>query len=110
MRGAIVFDELIAFLNDVYNSPGSETAMHVLWDLRDADFGTVSADGIKSLMEFVSRRWGTDGANRAAVVVARDLDYEMSRNYQLMMDGATSSAVEVFKDIDSARTWIASAT
>jgi hypothetical protein len=109
VRGSIDFDELVSFLRDVYSSKDQQK-MHSLWDLRDADFTSVSEEGIRTLMEFVSTRWGTDGRERAAVVVSQDLGYEQSRLYQLMMDGATSSAVEVFRNINAAESWIAAAT
>jgi len=106
VRGAFDFTELKSYLGEIYGSPDLDPSMNVLWDLREADFSTVSRDEVQSVMEFVSKTWGTEGRSKAALVVKNDLDYGFSRMYQMMMEGATSSKVEVFRDLDAAETWI----
>ena len=61
-------------------------------------------------MEYVVKKWGTGGKSKAALVVSPDLEFGMSRMYQMMMEGATSSKVEIFKDTNEAQEWIASET
>ena len=61
-------------------------------------------------MEYVVKLWGTGGKSRAALVVSDNFDYGMSRMYQMMMEGSTSSEVVVFKDINKAKEWIEAET
>lgn len=108
VKGPIVLDELKAFLAEVYSSSDSASSMNALWDMRDADFDTITAETAGSVMEFVSLHWGKDGSSRAAVIVSPDLEYSMSRTYRSILDGATSSSVEVFKDMIAAQKWVVS--
>ena len=106
VQGAIDLDQLTTYLGGIYSASTSAASMHSLWDLRDADFNSVSAEVVQSVMEFVSARWGVEGGYKAALVVSADLDYGLSRMYQMLMDGASASTVEIFKDINLAEQWI----
>ena len=108
IRGAINLDELKTYLGEIYSSSDIDASMHVLWDLRDVDFSSLSIDTVESVMDFISQHWGDEGTSRAAMVVTYDLDYSMSKTYQMMLARAMSAAVEVFKDMDSAERWIGS--
>ena len=107
VRGPIDFDQVKAYLGEIYRSPGGTTSMHVLWDLRDVDFTSISAETVRSLMEYVSRHWGVEGGRKAAIVVAPELDYATSTTYQMLMDGASASTFRIFKRIGEAEEWIA---
>ena len=106
VRGVIDLREVAEYLKGLYASSDSSSEMHVFWDLQNADFSSVSGEAIKTFMAYVGKVWGQAGKSKAALVVSNDRDFGLSRMYQLMMEGATSSAIEVFKDKDAARKWI----
>ena len=106
VRGVIDISELTEYLKEIYNSSDFDPRMNVFWDLQKADFSCISSENVTSFMEYVSKQWGTEGKSKAALIVSYDLGYGMSRMYQTLMDGATSSKIAVFRDINEAKEWI----
>lgn len=49
---------------------------------------------------------GQSGENKAALIVSQDIDYGMSRMYQILMEDITPGEISVFKNIDEAEEWI----
>ena len=108
--GAVHISELTEYLKVIYNTPDLDTEMNVFWDLRKADFSSISSEEVRSFMGFVSKQWGTGGKSKAALVVSSDFEFGMSRMYQIMMDGATSSDIAIFRNVDEANEWIEAGT
>ena len=108
VRGVIDVRELAEYLKGLYSSSDSYSEMNAFWDLQEADFSSVTSEGVRSFMAYAGKIWGKGGKSRAALVVSGDLDFGMTRMYQIMMEGATSSAIEVFKDKNKAKEWIES--
>jgi hypothetical protein len=106
VKGVIDVRELAEYLKGIYASSDSYTEMNVFWDLQTADFSSVSSEDVRSFMAYVSKIWGKRGKSKAALVVSSDLDFGLSRMYQILMEGATSNTVEVFKDKNEAAEWI----
>ncbi len=106
IKGLIDASELIGFFEKLYSLPDFDLGMKALWDLREADFSALLPSDIRSIMDCVGQRWGKDGKSKAAIVASRDLDYGMSRMFQIMLDGETTSKVTVFKDINKAEEWL----
>ena len=84
VRGVIDVRELTEYLKEIYNFSDFDSGMSVLWDLQEADFSSVSKEDVRSLMEYVGKQWGKGGKSKAALVVSHDLDYGLSRMYQIM--------------------------
>ena len=110
VSGAIDVNELIKYLKGIYDASNFNSEMNVFWNLQKADSSTVSSKDVDILSEYVGKQWGKGGKSKAALVVSHDLDYGMSRMYQMMMEGSTSSEVVVFKDINKAKEWIEAET
>ena len=110
VRGVVDISELTNCLKEIYNSSDLDPDMNVFWDLQKADFSCISSENVRSFMEYVVKQWGTGGKSKAALVVSDNFGYGMSRMYQMMMEGATSSEVAVFKDINKAKEWIEAET
>jgi hypothetical protein len=106
VHGMLNVNELTRQLREIYSSPEYDPDMNVIWDLRKADFSAIEASEVTSFMEFVSKHWGQGGKSKGALVVSRDLDYGMSRMYEMLMEGATTSTITVFKNIDEAKKWL----
>ena len=105
VRGVIEVPKLAESLKGLYDSSDSYSQMNVFWDLQEADFSSVSSEDVQSLMGFVVKHWGRGGKSKAAIVVSRDLDYGMSRMYQLLMEGTTTNKIAIFKDKNEALVW-----
>lgn len=106
VKGAINIEELTRHLKELYNSSNFDPDMNVFWDLREADFRSVSPENVHYFTNFVGQNWGKGGKSKAALVVSHDLGYGISRMYEIMMESKTSSGIAIFKDIDKAKEWI----
>jgi hypothetical protein len=108
VTGAVEKDAVLARLSEIYSRSDFDPDMNVLWDLREADLSSFSSADIETVRDFVGERWGTGGTSRAALIVSRDVDFGLSRMYQMLLEGYTSSSVQVFRDYDEAFNWITS--
>ena len=108
VTGIVSKNDLLAKLDDIYSIPDFQTEMNVLWDLRNADLASFSSDDIHKIRDVVGYNWGTGGTSRAALVVSRDIDFGLSRMYEMSLESITTSKLQVFRDIDEALTWLRS--
>lgn len=108
VRGKLVFDLLMKKLGEIYSLPGFKADMHALWDLREADLSAFTTAEVHRVKDYVKKRWGKKGVSRAALVVEGDMDYGLSRMYEMLMESETSSEVRVFRDFDEALQWVTS--
>jgi len=106
VKGLISVRELKENLLGIYKSPEYYPDMNALWDLRDADFSSVTTAEVRSLIEMVKEYWGQGGKNKAALIVSRDLDYGLSRMYEILMSGSSSGNIMVFRKYDEAEKWL----
>ncbi len=107
VTGTINVDELIKHLQTLYQSPNFDSAMNALWDIREANSSLVTKEDVTVLIDFLVKQWGHNAKNKMALVAARDLEYGMSRMYQIMLEGQTTSKVAIFKNMQEAEDWIA---
>ena len=106
VTGTIDVDKLIKHLQALYISPDFDSDMNALWDIREANSSLVTKEDVTVLIDFVATQWGREAKNKMALVATRDMEYGMSRMYQIMLEGKTTSKVAIFKDIQEAENWI----
>jgi|SRR6185503_1064161 len=91
-------------VRDLYESirtdPVFEPTFRQLCDLRDVTQITASADTLRDLARSHIFADGT----RRAFVVARDVDYGMSRLFQAYV--VPGAVLEVFRDMEKAELWL----
>ena len=107
VTGVIDVPELIQKLSELYHSPDYAPGMNVLWDMSQADFSRVTSEQIQSLMMMVKNAWGKEEGVKAALVATGDLDFGLTRMYELSLGAATSRDIVVFKNIADAEKWLA---
>lgn len=107
VSGMVNLTDFQAMLRELYTSPKFDPNMNSLWDLREADFSTVTPDDVRSLMQIVATHWGKDGKCRAAIVVAGMAEYGISRMYESQFGIAAPCKIKVFLDLDLAWKWFA---
>jgi len=106
--GKLSKNKLLESLGKLYTAPDFQPDMDVLWDLREADLSVFSTVDIELVRDFVGARWGTGGSSRAALVVSRDVDFGLSRMFEMLLESHTTSKVQVFRDMDEALEWLGS--
>ena len=106
VKGVIDIDKLIKYLEQIYKVPEFNPNMDVFWDLREADFSSVSTEAIYNFIGFVGKYWGKEKDTKAALVVSDDLGFGLSRMYEMLLETDSPSQINIFRDIDKAEEWI----
>ncbi len=106
VNGVINLQDFTNILTSIYNSAEFDPAMHSLWDVRQADFSTVTPQEIRTLAEYVRVNWAEKRKNKAAIVVSGLSDFGISRMYEMVLGPAASGKVMVFRNMKTAWDWI----
>jgi len=108
VSGTCSLEDILACLNSIYDRPDYQPDMNVIWDLRLADLSLFSTTEIKDVRDFVKNFWGTGGNSRAALVVSGDLDFGISRIYEMFSINSVQSKIQIFRDYIEALDWVQS--
>jgi hypothetical protein len=102
--GKITSQELLSSINSFYD--GSPT-LYTLWDFSKAALSSISNESIRQMFSLVQNR-GTNRQNgKTAIVATKDLEYGMSRMFQIMStDNEFPFTIKVFRSYDEAIQWI----
>jgi hypothetical protein len=107
VSGQFDVDALFKSLTDMYTNLPIKSDMNVLWDFRSTEgIASLAPDQLDKIIGLVSKKWGSSGRNKAALVVARHVDFGLARVYEQQLESHTLSKVQVFKDIKKAVEWI----
>ena len=107
ISGDFNMDKLLDELTKFYNSPEYDPEMDVLWDLRHLDgLAGIATPELNKLVTLESRRWISSQPRRAALVVARMVDFGMARMYEMRMESVSKQEIRVFTDFEQARQWL----
>ena len=107
VSGQFDIDTLYQSLTEMHTRLPMHTAMNVLWDLRAAEgIGSLDTGQLDKIIGLVGNNWGTEGRNKAALVVSRAVDYGLARVYEQQVENQTPSQIRVFKDLKKAVRWI----
>jgi len=104
--GPLDFKALQRILKETYSSQDYNSDMSVLWDIRKSDLSSFTSAQIQEIKNLVKKQWGTGGMSRAAIVVSRDIDYGLTRMYELISSEETKSEIRVFREYPEAVQWL----
>jgi hypothetical protein len=76
-----------------------------LWDLRQLRSGPDDPDALRATAAWLDRSKEIWGGSRAAIVVARDLDFGIARMFQALTHDM-GVEYQVFRDVQPARDWL----
>jgi hypothetical protein len=103
VRGMVDIQAFTGYLKQLYNSPGFDPGMNILWDFREADFSLVPTQDIYPFQEVVRKYWGKGGKTRLAIVVSEDIGYDLTKIWQTLMEFNFPNRIEIFDDIETAK-------
>jgi hypothetical protein len=103
-QGALVDDDFIQAVRKAYADPDQYPLLS-LWDLRDVDLQSITADSIERLSELTAKVWNGEVKGKTAVVATKKLVYGLSRMYQ-QTAGDQPRDIVIFEDMDSACSWL----
>ncbi|MFQ5703788.1 MAG: hypothetical protein ACE5HT_07180 [Gemmatimonadales bacterium] len=77
-----------------------------LWDFRDADLSQLSESDLASIADFAAQREDPKERPRVALLVGRNVDFGVSRMYEVLAEERYSATFSVFRDEAAAERWL----
>ena len=103
VTGELRMDELRSALTEVYQS--ESFSMKSLFDLRAGEASTLTSAEIREMVPLIEERRTHPGQARWAVVAPRDVEFGMSRMFEVFAEKIPSD-MRVFRDIEAAKRWL----
>jgi len=108
VKGIVKLQSLLQTLKGIYSASDFQADLNSLWDMREADISSFVTADVEQVRDLVGKFWGTGGESRSALVVTGNFEFGLSRMYELLLQSKTTSEVQVFRDLDKAKAWLAS--
>ena len=106
IRGPVTPAEVKDFLGSLYLSDEFDPTFHSLWDMREADFSSVSQADIKEMAHFARVNWAEKRRHRIAVVISGDFRFGLSRMFEQFIGPPAHGRIRSFRDLQLALDWI----
>ena len=110
VTGKLTFEDLLSKLKEIFIDRDIYDLPHSLWDIRQADITSFTAEQISRLAEFVAGNWGLEGKNKIALVADKNFIFGLARMYEILSNFKSPSMTMVFHDYDEALTWLKEGT
>lgn len=103
LEGEITFQNLRDAIQESFQHPDWRKDQNVLCDLREATLA-ISSDEMSSIVRSYSP---DDQASKLAMIVSRDLEFGMSRMFEIISEDTTIwKEYKIFSDITEAKQWL----
>ena len=106
VKGKLTYDGLYRSLQNLFDNPDFHPDIDNLWDLSEAHLLTFTVSEIRQIADFVSHYWGKETKTRTALLVARYVDFGLSRLFEKQLTGLGSGEIMVFRDMKVALDWL----
>lgn len=104
--GAVTDAEMMAAFRAAYADSRWVPGFNEVTDLRRANVGAVTSDGLRALRLLVAESVaGYSGRFKTSILAPTDLGFGISRMYEMMSD-ESSESVRVCRDADDAAAWV----
>ena len=98
-------DELTAVLDTITNSDDYPPDTNAIWDIRKADIANANYQLICELVKIRSRFKKRNNC-RAALIVSSNVQYGLSRMFEILSDGKIKHQFKVFRNYDEGEKWL----
>ena len=105
VTGEVTFKELKSSYEAVLAHPEFQTDMPSMWDLRDADASRFDRQDVIRLARYIETQIKNRSEYKVAVIVSRDLEYGLSRMYQVAVADLPAK-IGIFMNFEEAKHWI----
>jgi len=109
LSGRFELRDLESCYKDMLAHDRWKTGTNVLWDATECTFEHLGTKDVRLIGEMTVKYKEKRGNGKAAWVVSRDVDYGISRMFELLNKGKVVFDFHVFKSIEEARVWITAA-
>ncbi len=105
VTGAITFEEFKSSYEASLTHPDFQTDMHSIWDVRDADASKFDSQDVIRIARYVETQIKNRAEYKVAVIVSRDLEYGLSKMYQVAVADLPSK-IGIFNNLEEAKKWV----
>jgi len=101
----ITFEEVKSSYEAILSHPDFQEDMNSIWDIRNADASKFDSQDVIRLARYFETQIKNRAEYKVAVIVSRDLEYGLSRTYQVAAADLPSK-IEIFINIEDAKKWV----
>jgi len=105
VTGEITFAQIKSSYEAVLSHPDLQDDMCVIWDIRDADASKFDSQDVIRLARYFETQLKYRSKFKVAVIVSRDLEYGLSRMYQVAAADLPAK-IGIFINIEDAKKWV----
>ena len=106
ISGEFTLAEYLDAMNEFQQSAHFRPGIHSIWDFRKLTVASMPDEDLRAIAEYQKKIASTRGPSwKAALVVASDLSYGLSRMFEAYSDTAPNQ-VTVFRSMEEAVNWI----
>ena len=105
VTGEITFEEIKSSYETVLSHPDFQEDMCTIWDIRDADAAKFDSQDVIRLARYFETQLKNRAKFKVAVIVSRDLEYGLSRMYQVA-SADLPAKIGIFINLEDAKKWL----
>ncbi|MGD9106442.1 MAG: hypothetical protein PVH55_08420 [Desulfobacterales bacterium] len=105
VSGEMTFEEIKSSYEAVLSHPDFQADMNSIWDIRDADASKFDSQDIIRIARYFETKTKDRAKYKVAVIVSRDLEYAISRKYQVAAADLPAK-IGIFIDLEAAKRWV----
>lgn len=105
VTGEITFEEIKSSYEELIKYPDFQNDMVAIWDIRDADASKFDSQNVIRLARYFETQIKNRAEYKVAVIVGRDLEYGLSRMYQVAAADLPVK-IGIFINLEDAKKWV----
>ena len=105
VSGKSDFNEFSSTLETITNSKDFPPNIRTVWDIRQADFSFANFQLVKEVVKIRSK-FSKRSHCRSALVVSSNLQYGLSRMFEMLSDGKIQHKLRIFRDLEEGEKWL----
>jgi len=105
VTGEITFEEIKSSYEAILSHPDFQRDMYAIWDVRDADASKFDSQNVIRLARYFETQIKSRAKFKVAVIVSRDLEYGLSRMYQVAAADLPAK-IGIFINLEEAKKWV----
>jgi len=105
VTGEMTFDEIKSSYEAILSHPEFQEDMNSIWDMRNADASKFDRQDVIRLARYFETQLKNRAEFKVAVIVSRDLEYDLSRMYQVAAVDLPAK-IGIFNNLEEAKKWV----
>ena len=101
----ITFEEIKSSYTVIRSHPDYHEDIRSIWDIRGADASKFDSQKVIRLARYFEAQLQNRAEFNVAIVVARDLEYNLSRMYQVA-SADLPTKIRIFTNLEDAKKWV----